>query len=91
MTITKAVWSVIAATIINACGGAPEDISPNDVIPTAQQLEYQKMEYIGFVHFTVNTFTDKEWGFGDESPEIFHPTEFDANQWASVATEVGQY
>jgi alpha-L-fucosidase len=47
------------------------------------------MEFIGFVHFTVNTFTDREWGFGDESPHIFNPTQFDANQWAAVAAEVG--
>jgi alpha-L-fucosidase len=47
------------------------------------------MEFIGFVHFSVNTFTDREWGFGDESPDIFQPTQFDANQWASVAAEVG--
>lgn len=47
------------------------------------------MEFIGFVHFTVNTFTDREWGFGDESPHIFNPTQFDASQWAAVAAEVG--
>ena len=81
--------SVVAATVLCACGGPPEDIPPNDVVPTAEQLEYQEIEFIGFVHFTVNTFTDKEWGFGDESPEVFNPTAFDANQWASVAAEVG--
>ena len=81
--------SVVAATVLGACGGQPEDIPPNDVVPTAEQLEYQEMEFIGFVHFTVNTFTDKEWGFGDESPEVFNPTGFDADQWASVAAEVG--
>jgi alpha-L-fucosidase len=47
------------------------------------------MEFIGFVHFTVNTFTDQEWGFGDEPPDVFDPTAFDAHQWASVAAEVG--
>ncbi|MCK4772432.1 MAG: alpha-L-fucosidase [Candidatus Latescibacteria bacterium] len=72
-----------------SCSLSPGDIPPNDVVPTPEQLEYQRMEFIGFVHFTVNTFTDKEWGFGDESPGIFDPTEFDADQWASVAAEAG--
>lgn len=41
---------------------SPGDIPPNAVIPSEQQIRYQEMELIGFVHFTVNTFTDKEWG-----------------------------
>ena len=65
------------------------DIPPTAVVPSEHQVEYQRMEFIGFVHFTVNTFTDREWGYGDESPEIFRPTALDADQWASVAAEVG--
>jgi uncharacterized repeat protein (TIGR03987 family) len=65
------------------------DIPPTAVVPSASQVEYQRMEMIGFVHFTVNTFTDREWGYGDESPEIFRPTALDANQWAAVAADVG--
>lgn len=65
------------------------DIRANKVIPTWQQIEYQKMELVGFIHFTVNTFTDKEWGDGTESPEIFNPTELDARQWAKTAKDVG--
>ena len=80
---------ILSSTLLFACGQAPKDIVPNDVSPTPAQIEYQKMEFIGFIHFTVNTFTDKEWGYGDESPEIFNPTNFDANQWASVAKSVG--
>ena len=65
------------------------DIKPNRVVPSWQQVEYQRMELIGFIHFTVNTFTDREWGEGTESPEIFNPTELDARQWAQAAKDVG--
>ena len=41
--------------ILIGCSGIPEDIPPNDVMPSPQQIEYQKMEFIGFVHFAVNT------------------------------------
>jgi alpha-L-fucosidase len=47
------------------------------------------MEYYMFVHFTVNTFTDKEWGFGDEKESVFNPTELDCRQWARVAKDAG--
>ncbi len=81
--------TVALTLVLGACEGSPADIPPNTVVPTPRQVEYQRMEFIGFVHFTVNTFTDREWGFGDELPNTFHPTEFDAYQWAAVAAEVG--
>jgi alpha-L-fucosidase len=72
--------------IIAAC--TPEQGSPA-VLPSREQYAYQQMEVVGFIHFTMNTFTDKEWGFGDEDPAWFHPTELDAEQWARVAKEGG--
>ncbi len=47
------------------------------------------MELVGFIHFTINTFTDKEWGYGDEDPEWFNPVELDAEQWAKAARAAG--
>lgn len=61
----------------------------NDALPHPRQLSWQDLEYYAFVHFSINTFTDKEWGYGDESPALFHPTELDTDQWARVAKAAG--
>ncbi|NJB70598.1 alpha-L-fucosidase [Saonia flava] len=65
------------------------DFQPKTVVPSVQQLAYQKMEMVGFIHFTVNTYTDKEWGYGDENPIIFNPEELDAEQWVLAAKAGG--
>lgn len=57
--------------------------------PTPSQVAWQREELAMFVHFTVNTFTGKEWGEGSESPGIFNPRKLDARQWARTARRAG--
>ena len=60
-----------------------------NVTPSPQQLDWQKMELTAFMHFGINTFTDREWGDGTENPEIFDPKELDASQWVKTCKEAG--
>ena len=76
-------------TLSPLLGASSAPPKPYGMLPSARQLKWHELEFYGFVHFTTNTFTDKEWGYGDESPGVFNPTDFDANQIAGIAREAG--
>lgn len=65
-----------AGCIASAKSAAP---APYGALPSERQLRWSELEFYNFLHFTVNTFTDREWGEGNEDPSIFNPKEFDAD------------
>jgi alpha-L-fucosidase len=58
-------------------------------VPSKPQLAWQDMEYYWFVHFGPNTFTDKEWGLGNEPEDAFNPSNLDCRQWCKIAKAAG--
>jgi alpha-L-fucosidase len=60
-----------------------------NITPSPRQLSWQENEFTAFFHFTVNTFTDREWGDGKESPAVFNPTQLDARQWIRTVKDAG--
>jgi alpha-L-fucosidase len=63
--------------------------TPLPPIPSAQHLAWHEKEFYLFIHFGPNTFTNKEWGEGNEDPSIFNPTDLDCNQWVNIAKLAG--
>ncbi len=59
------------------------------IVPTQRQLDWQSKELSAFIHFGLNTFTDKEHGEGTEDPSLFNPTHFNPRQWTRVLKEAG--
>jgi alpha-L-fucosidase len=80
--------TVLFACLVNTLVQAQSD--PAGIPrPTPRQLAWQQLETTAFLHFTVNTYTDKEWGDGTESPAIFNPVKLDARQWIRSLRDAG--
>jgi len=76
----------VFSTGINSQTKAPVACGP---VPTENQMRLQKMESYAFVHFSLNTYTDQSWGFGNEDVKLFNPKESDCRQWARICKEAG--
>lgn len=59
------------------------------ITPSARQLEFMKLEYYNFIHFGINTMTNREWGDGNEDISRFNPKKLDTDQWCSVLKATG--
>jgi alpha-L-fucosidase len=88
--IRKIIWGIMFSSLLigtsSAQTQAPKPFGP---VPSENQMKWQEMEYYSFLHFSLNTFTDQEWGGGDEDPKLFNPKELDCRQWARVCKEAG--
>jgi len=77
---------LLGTSIVWAGVPAPQ---PFGAVPSPRQLAWHQLEFYGFCHFTVDTFTDREWGLGSESESVFNPTDFDANQIVKAFKSAG--
>ncbi len=74
---------ILAITLLLTIAASSAEVAPPapfGAVPTERQLVRQQMEFFGFCHFTVDTFTGREWGLGSEPESVFNPTNFDADQ-----------
>jgi alpha-L-fucosidase len=82
----------VTASALAACSLPPRaqtSSTPARPRPSPSQLAWQRDELALFLHFGVNTFTDREWGDGHEHPSIFSPSALDSRQWARAARNAG--
>ena len=79
--MTNRLFFLIVLLITASCSNVtpPEPVFP---VPSERQLAWNDMEFYAFIHFNMNTFSNMEWGFGDEDPDMFNPSELDCRQWA---------
>ncbi len=88
--LTSWMPALACAAVLASCTAThvapPEAVLP---IPEPKQVAWQQMETYAFIHFGLNTFNDREWGYGDSDPKTFNPKRLDCEQWAQTLVAAG--
>jgi alpha-L-fucosidase len=87
--LLQGIFFAFCTTLCNNIYAQPQTPIPFGPVPTANQVQWQKMEYYAFVHFSLNTYTDQSWGFGNEDINLFNPEKLDCRQWARICRDAG--
>jgi alpha-L-fucosidase len=88
--IRKILWGIMFSSLLISTSYAQVRApQPSGPIPSENQIRWQEMEYYAFVHFSLNTYTDQSWGYGNEDVKLFNPKDMDCRQWARICKEAG--
>ncbi|MBN2274256.1 MAG: alpha-L-fucosidase [Bacteroidales bacterium] len=86
----RLLWGIMfSSLLIRASYAQTTAPAPCGPVPTENQMKWQEMEYYAFVHFSLNTYTDQSWGYGNEDIKLFNPDKADCRQWARICKDAG--
>ena len=81
---------ITALLALASATGAANPPAPCGAVPTERQIQWQRMEWYGFVHFGITTYLDyKQWGYGNDDPSLFNPSNFDADKIVKLFKDAG--
>ena len=83
-----AILLTLSAATLASCRKV-EAPSPCGPVPSENQMKIQDMETYAFLHYSMNTYTDEEWGYGNEDLALFNPARLDARQWVRTCKAAG--
>ena len=86
---TKIAAVVLMVMLTIQIRGQVKNPLPCGPVPSENQLRWQNMDMYAFIHYSLNTYTDQEWGGGNEDPKLFNPSNLDCKQWARVCKQAG--
>lgn len=83
------IFLFLIISFFNVAGAGKNDPQPLLPVPSQQQFDWQDMEMYAFLHYSLNTYTDQEWGYGNEDVSLFNPSDLDVKQWVKVCKDSG--